>query len=435
VKTALAAALLGACAAVSACAHAGLAPQDPALNSDQAAASRQVLVMLPLPPPHFRAGVAYEGSYPADSARPRRRLAQELAREHKLRVIDNWPMPVIGVDCFVMERAAGVPAEPLLAALARDPRVAWVQPVNLFHGLDGGDPLYPVQPDGKYWHLAQLHRVSTGRGVRIAVVDSGIDARHPDLVGRVELQENFVDAGQTPAEPHATAVAGIVAARAGNGLGIAGVAPDARLLALRACWQASGQGARCSSFTLGKALNFAIMHDARIINLSLAGPADRLLQALLDAAAARGTTVVGAVDPERPAAGFPASSASVLAVTAQTSGPPPLRADVLRAPGTDIPTCLPGARWGFVSGASYATAHVTGLVALLAQLRPQASPEQLKRNIVVAHGTSTTAKTANRGAGTGIDGSIDACATIARATGACTCSCPSTEVLDASRNR
>jgi subtilisin family serine protease len=435
VKTALLAAVLGACAAVSSCAHTALAPQTPALHLDQAAASRQVLVMLRMPPQHFRAGAAYEGSYPSDSARPRNRLARALAREHKLRVIDNWPMPVIGVDCFVMELAADVPAERLLAALARDPRVAWAQPVNLFQGLDGGDPLYPVQPDGKYWHVAQLHRISTGRGVRIAVVDSGIDARHPDLAGRVELQENFVDGGQVPAEPHATAVAGIVAARAGNGLGIVGVAPDARLLALRACWQAPGQSARCNSFTLGKALNFAIMHDARIINLSLAGPADRLLQALLDAAAARGTTVVGAVDPDRPAAGFPASSASVLAVTAQTTGPPPPRADVLRAPGTDIPTCLPGARWGFVSGASYATAHVTGLVALLAQLRPKASPEQLKRNIVVVHGGATTGKTANRGARTGIGGSIDACATIARATGACTCSCPSTAVLEAKRSR
>jgi subtilisin family serine protease len=397
------------------------------VHSNQAAASRQLLVMLRMPPQHFRAGVAYDGSYPADSARPRRRLAQQLAREHQLRVIDNWPMPAIGVDCFVMERAADVPAEPLLAALARDPRVAWAQPVNLFVGLSHGDPLYPVQPDGKYWHVAELHRVSTGRGVRIAVVDSGIDVGHPDLAGRIELQENFVDARDAPAEPHGTAVAGIVAARAGNGLGIVGVAPDARLMALRACWQASGQGARCSSFTLGKALNFAILHDARIINLSLAGPADRLLQALLDAAAARGTTVVGAVDPARPAAGFPASSASVLAVTAQTSGPPPPppRADVLRAPGADIPTCLPGARWGFVSGASYATAHVTGLVALLAQLRPQASPEQLKRNIVVVH----------RGARTSIGGSIDACATIARATGACTCSCPPTAVPKASHSR
>jgi hypothetical protein len=435
VKTVFAAAVLGVYAAVSACAQAELVPHEPAVHRDQAAASRQVLVMLRMPPPHFRAGVTYDGSYPGDSERPRRRAAHQLARDHQLRVIDNWPMPVIDVDCFVMEHAADVPAESLLAALARDPRVAWAQPVNLFQGLDGGDPLYPVQPDGKYWHLAQLHRVSTGRGVRIAVVDSGIDARHPDLAGRIELQENFVDAGQTPAEPHATAVAGIVAARAGNGLGIAGVAPEARLLALRACWQAPGQGARCSSFTLGKALNFAIMHDARIINLSLAGPSDRLLQTLLDAASVRGTTVVGAVDPERPAAGFPASSASVLAVTAQTAGAPAPRADALGAPGTDIPTCLPGARWGFVSGASYAAAHVTGLVALLAQLRPHASPEQLKRNIVVVHGDPTTSKTANGGARTAIGGSIDACATIARATGACTCSCPSTAGLEASRSR
>jgi subtilisin family serine protease len=436
VKAVLVAAIFGACGAMPPSADAGPASQELAAGLDEAAAARQVLVMLKTPPPHFRPGVAYEGSYPSGDTGPTsQRAAQQLAREHQLRVLDNWPMPVIGVDCFLMERAAGMPAERLLAALARDPRVAWAQPVNLFQGLDGGDPLYPVQPDGKYWHIAQLHRVSTGRGVRIAVVDSGIDASHPDLAGRVDIAENFVGAGPVPAEPHGTAVAGIVAARSGNGIGIAGVAPDAKLMALRACWQVPPQGTRCSSFTLGKALNFAIMHDARIINLSLAGPADRLLEALLGAAAARGTTVVGAIDPERPGGGFPVSTASVLAVSAQTAGMAQPRGDALRAPGTDIPTCLPRARWGFVSGTSYAAAHVSGLVALIAQLRPHATPEQLKRNIVVRRPAPQHGASANIAAGTGSGGSIDACATIARVAGSCICSCPSTGVPEASRSR
>jgi hypothetical protein len=408
----------------------------PVSAADRAqAGARQLLVMLPMPPPHFRAGAGYGGAYPLDAgAAARRRIAQALAQEHGLRVIDSWPMPVIGVDCFVMERADAAAPGPLLEALGRDPRVAWVQPVHAFHGRQtstpaappttAGDPLFPIQPAATAWHLAQLHRVSTGRGVRVAVVDSGVDASHPDLAGQVELQENFVDTGPVPAEVHGTAVAGVLAARAGNGVGIAGIAPGARLMALRACWQAPNQGARCSSFTLGKALNFAIQHGARVINLSLVGPADRLLQTLLDAANAQGAAVVGAADPGQQDGGFPASSPVVLAIGAQSPARAPVRAGALLAPGTDIPTCLPGARWGLVSGASYATAHVSGLVALLAQLQPDATPLQLKHDIVAVHDTPALRHTAQTARGAPGAASIDACATIAKALGACACSCP-----------
>jgi subtilisin family serine protease len=327
-----------------------------------------------------------------------------------------------------MEGPAGTGAAQL-SALARDPRVAWAQPVNLFHGMEQGspaaDPLYPLQPDGKAWRLAELHRVSTGRGVRVAVVDSGVDGRHPDLAGQLALRENFVDEGEPPAEAHGTAVAGVIAARAGNGLGIMGVAPDARLMALRACWEVAGQlggnNTRCSSFTLGKALNFAILHDAQVINLSLGGPADRLLETLVQTATVRGATVVGAVDPARQD-GFPASAPGVLAV-----------GSALNAPGADIPSCLPGARWGFVSGTSYAAAHVSGLAALLAQLLAHAGPGGLRSHMITRPSSATLERTANRGAVPASGVTIDACASIARAAGTCVCSCHPQETLKTSR--
>jgi hypothetical protein len=390
----------------------------------------QVLVMLPMPPPHFRAGPDYGGGYGAgDPGRPaRRRIAQDLAREHSLNIVDDWPMPVIGVDCYVMEGpAAGQGA--LLSMLARDPRVAWAQPVNLFHGMSGpapaSDPLYPLQPDARFWHAAELQRASTGRAVAVAVVDSGVDVRHPDLAHQVERSENFVDNGDPPPEAHGTAVAGIIAARTGNGLGIAGLAPGARLMALRACWESRSSSARCSSFTLAKALNFAILHEARVINLSLGGPPDRLLQTLVTTAMGRGATVVGAVDDSRPD-GFPAAVPGVLAVAmpAYTA-----HAGALQAPGADVPTCLPGARWGFVSGNSYAAAHVSGLVALLAQLLPRAGPAELRTHIVTTSSSARLKRTANGGAGPASGVTIDACASIARAAGSCVCSCQELDKL------
>ncbi|MBQ5950460.1 S8 family serine peptidase, partial [Massilia sp. ST3] len=194
---------------------------------------------------------------------------------------------------------------------------------------------------------------------------------------------------------------------------IAGVAPDARLMALRACWETEGKAARCSSFTLGKALNFALMHEARIINLSLGGPPDRLLQALLDAALARGILVVGAIDPQRPGGGFPASHPGVIAASAAA------------APAADIPTSLPGGRWGFVSGSSYAAAHVSGLAALLVQLRPGTDGAVLREALRVRAGVARheTAEPDRDAAEISRAASMDACALLARAAGTCVCPC------------
>jgi subtilisin family serine protease len=421
-------ALWGMLSGVPCAARQDAAPAPPAAVREGEASAPQLLVMLRLPPRHFRPDSTY-GGYTGDTARvARRRLAAELAGAHGLKLVNAWPMAAIGVDCFVMEEAGGVPVERALAALVQDPRILWAQRVSLYEGLDGaGDPLYRVQPAGRDWQLAAMHRASTGRKVTIAVIDSAVDAAHPDLTGQVALRENFVDAVPDVPEAHGTAVAGIIAARAGNGVGIAGIAPDARLMALRACWESAGAPARCNSFTLGRAIDYALMHDAKIINLSLTGPADRLLQALLDAALARGIAVIGAVDPRRADGGFPASHPGVIAVAQAGTAAP---SGSLRAPGADVPTCVPGARWGLVSGSSYAAAHVSGLVALLLQLRPAATLAQLRSRL--GEGLAAADPPAQAAApGTGHAGSIGACAVLGRAAGACVCLCPSTAAMSA----
>ena len=368
------------------------------------AAQHQVLVMLRLPAGHFRPDASYGGGYLKDSgSAARRRVAADIAAAHGLQLRDNWPMPAIGVDCFVMEAPDAVPSARVLDALAHDARVAWAQPLADYHGLGDADPLYPAQPAAQDWHLAELHRVSTGRNVTVAVVDSGVDATHPDLAGRIKLRRNFVDAAPDPAEVHGTAVAGIIGARSGNGIGIAGIAPGATLMALRACWETGGRAARCNSLTLGKAINYALENGADIINLSLAGPPDRLLQSLLEAALGRGVTVVGAADPQRPDGGFPASLPGVIGV-ARSGDRHAALSNLLYAPGTDVPTCAPGPRWNLVSGSSYAAAHVAGLAALLAEVRPRGGVRLLAA------------------------GNIDACAALSRAAKACVCLCTPTAV-------
>lgn len=336
---------------------------------------RQVLVMLRLAPEHFRPGASYAGGYGDGAARAsRQRAADRLAREHGLDRVTDWPMPLLGVDCFVMQAPQGRAAPDVAAELARDRAVAWSEPMQTYRAQAApNDPLFPLQPAAQAWRLGELRSVATGRGVRVAVIDSAVDAAHPDLAGQVWTRQDFVIGHPGAAELHGTGVAGVIGALADNQLGMAGVAPGARLMALRACWQKSAADTVCDTLSLAKALSFAIEGDARVINLSLGGPPNLLLGRLIDVALSRGAVVVAAVDPALAGGGFPASHRGVVAVAAAPGGPPGTYA----APGRDVPTTQPGGRFGLVSGSSYAAAHVSGLFALMRERSPGGGPAML----------------------------------------------------------
>ncbi len=381
--------------------------------ADAPPAPRQILVMLHLPAPHYRPGDAYGGTYDDLSGRQaRRRIAARLARRYGMILLSDWPMPALGVDCYVMEAAPEQAVAELVRRVSRDPRVEWAQPLQAFHALGDADPLYATQPSAVLWQLRELHRISTGRGVRIAIVDSGVELHHPDLTGRIADSRNFVDGRENVAESHGTEIAGIIGAREDNGAGIAGIAPQASLIALRACWQVSAMQTLCNSFTLAKALQFAIDDDVQIINMSLSGPNDELLGRLLTVALQRGATVVAASDGNVADGGFPASLTGVIAVAGDMA-PAAATPDtlVVRAPGRDIPTTTPDNGWGFVSGSSFAAAHISGLIALIKQLAPRATMRER---------TSWAMFPAT--AGDGLAGSVDACATLRLSKAALTCS-------------
>ena len=175
------------------------------------------------------------------------------------------------------------------------------------------------------------------------------------------------------AEQHGTGVAGIIAGVADNHIGIAGVAPHARIMALRACWQEGSDGAVCDTLSLAKALYFAIDHNAQVINLSLSGPADPLLGRLIDVALARGVVVVGALDLRKRAdGGFPASPPRSWWRCPDDPADHDGRARWW-LPGRGTPTTQPGGRFAFVSGSSYAAAHVSGLFALMRERNGKAA--------------------------------------------------------------
>lgn len=386
----------------------------PALTPHTAAAGdRQILVTVHQPenlyggPPRQRI-LAGPRNYDASPAT--RQTLDRLATEYRLTPVDGWNIAPLGVYCMVFRVDTARSVAETVAAMADDNRIAGVQRMRLFETrtLSGNrtDPYRHLQTALQAMQLEAVHSVASGRRVRIGVIDTGIDAQHPDLARRVVQQHDFVGSGgsRVPPELHGTAVAGVLAAVDGNGIGIVGAAPGVDLHSLRACWPAAAQRSLCNSFTLAKALTYAIEHRLDIVNLSLAGPADPLLSALVQKVLDQGSIVVGAAPTGLN--GFPGGVEGVIAVYSNGG---PVQLNGFAAPGQDILTLIPTADYGFLSGDSLATALVTGVVALLREKAPQLEAGEIRG---ILHRATTE----------DIDGRqlIDACAALRQVTdGAC----------------
>ncbi len=343
------------------------------------------------------------------------RVLQQLASEHALTRVEGWPIRSLEVYCEVFEVDAHVSVESLLEQLSNDSRIVIAQRMNLFETLASryDDTYVDLQTAVVQLDLESAHQVATGRGTTIAVIDSSVDVRHPDLRGNVAFSADLV--GRTPrprsGEVHGTAVAGVIAATANNAEGIVGIAPDVSIATLRACWalEPGTPGARCSTFSLAKALEMALDLEPDVINLSLTGPHDPLLGQLLEKILERGIVVVTA-RPEPEASGaFPASQAGVLVAQSPESPRSARWRYSIAAPSDEILTTAPAAQYVFLSGSSLAAAHVSGIVALLLEEAPDIGANEIA---ALLRDTSVTA------AG---KVSVNACLALAKLTAASVC--------------
>jgi len=346
-----------------------------------------------------------------------RRVVSGLERDYDISWIAGWRIDLLRVHCAIFLAQDASSRDALLARLRADPRVESAQPMNEFttssRSTEYNDPYFGLQRAVEKMHVPEAHRWSYGRGVSIAVIDTGVDTSHIELAGRVRVARNFVDNDdqQFRQDRHGTAVAGVIAALVNNGEGIVGIAPSAELFALKACWhQRVASGAVCNTLTLAEALAFAIERRVQIINLSLTGPSDPLLARLLARAIEQGALVVGASAGGAGAGdkGFPLGVPGVIAVADADDGAG--SDSQLAAPGREVLTLAPGDRYDYVSGASISAAMVSGVVALLLE---RGGHLQSTEVLALLNRTSSSAEDTMR--------LVDACFAVASLVQAATC--------------
>lgn len=215
--------------------------------------------------------------------------------------------------------------------------------------------------------------------VKIAIVDTGVDYNHPDLAGKVVKGADYVDDDNDPMDlnQHGTHCAGIAAAATNNSKGIAGMAPNASILAVRVL-DANGSG---SLADVASGIRYAADQGAKVISLSLGGPSSATtLQDAVNYAAGKGSVVVAAAGNESTSApSYPGYYSAAIAVAATD------RNDALAsfsnygswvdvaAPGVSILSTVPGGGYANLSGTSMATPLVAGVAGLLASQGKSAS--------------------------------------------------------------
>lgn len=291
------------------------------------------------------------------------RYASRIANDYSLKIMSEWPVKNLGVHCFVVEKSNLSVRD----QLERDERVLWVQPFNEFE-LKGDVSGETEVSSARLRQSFQEAFEARGRSIRVAVVDTAADKNHPDLRNASLIVSNFSgNRGQPNSEIHGTAVVGLIAANPVSERGARGIASEAKTHLLRGCWQDGSAKGRCNTLTLALALDAAIDIKPDIINLSLTGGRDRVLDALIDKLTRQGTLVVAAFDEKRETSQrFPAPGPGVIYAYGldQREQDYPRSQNVLVAPRHAV-SLAPMSGYDLISGHSIAAPQLTAMAAVL----------------------------------------------------------------------
>jgi subtilisin family serine protease len=327
----------------------------------------------------------------------------QFAQRTNLAQLESQSFPLIGTSLYRWRIGGGRSVPSVVQALGAENIVATVQPNYLFalqedgakdnvkdNAKDNAKSAPAGAGDAAQYVLAELqiaqaHRIATGKSITVAVIDSEIDAKHPDLDGAVVKSFDAL-AGSDAPHPHGTSIAGAIAAHGK----LLGIAPGVQILAVHAFDDSAG-AAKGTSFAIDKGLQWAADNDARVVNMSFAGPADPILARMLAAAYAKGIVLIAAAGNggAQSAPLYPAADPDVIAVTATDNAEHVFalanrgRYIAVAAPGVDILALAPGGAYALSSGTSIAAAHVSGIAALLLERNPALKPGDI-RSILIA---------------------------------------------------
>lgn len=304
-----------------------------------------------------------------------------LERQQSLTRLGAEPVALLGASLHRYRLAPNRTPAAAITALRADRRVAFAQPNYTFtlqQAAAGAPPQFAINKLG----LRAAHQQATGASVPVAVIDSTVDREHPELKAAVARTFDALDA---PAPPHAhgTAIASVIGARDK----LIGAAPRAIILAAAAFapGASANEPALGSSWRILRSLDWASANGARVINLSFAGPQDPLLARAMAEAKKRGAVLIAAAGnagPKSPPL-YPAADPNALAVTAlDINDKVYARASdgkhvTLAAPGVDIIAAAPRSAYDMATGTSIAAAHASGVAALLLEVKPQATPNDI----------------------------------------------------------
>jgi subtilisin family serine protease len=312
-----------------------------------------------------------------------------LQRRHLLARLESQTFQLSGTTMFRWRIPDRRSVATVIRALVRDRVVASAQPNYLF-ALQQDETKAAPEGDAAQYELAKLrlpqaHTLAKGAHVPVAVIDSGVDASHPELAGAVVKAFDTLSPPTAP-HKHGTATAGLIAAHGK----LMGAAPGAHILAVRA-FDGTGTSAEGTTFNILKGLDWAAANGARVINMSFAGPADPAIQRSLAAAHKKGIVLVAAAGnagPKSPPL-YPAADPNVIAVTATDADDKLFpqsnqgRHIAVAAPGAQILVAIPDGAYEVSSGTSYSAAEVSGIVALMLERKSDLTPDKV-RDILLA---------------------------------------------------
>jgi hypothetical protein len=316
-------------------------------------------------------------------------VADTLARRYRLTRLQSLNMQLSGTTFLRWKITDRRSVPTVVRTLETETSVISVQPNYLallqdskMGGATGeGDP---AQYALAKLNLPQAHGLATGEKVLIAVIDSGIDAAHPELAGVIAGSFDALGSNEK-AHPHGTAIAGAIVAHAR----LIGAAPAAQILAARA-FGAKRNSAEGTSTSILTALDWATANGARVINMSFAGPEDPAVARNLAIAYDKGIILVAAAGNAGPMSRplYPAADRNVIAVTATDANdnlfPAANRGRhiAVAAPGVDILLPAPGATYQVTSGTSFAAAEVSGAIALMLERKPDLDPATARQILI-----------------------------------------------------